>query len=154
MIQYIADAFTDKLFAGNPAAVLPCREMPAPQLMQSIAIENNYSETAFVVRRAPGDYEAMGRVDGRGLIITAPSSRYDFVSRCFYPKLNVPEDPVTGSAHTYLTPLWAGRLGKKEMTAGQLSARGGELGVRLEGNRVFISGRAVLFMQGEIPFDL
>ena len=208
MIQYIADAFTDKLFAGNPAAVLPCREMPAPQLMQSIAIENNYSETAFVVR--PGadggytmdfpvgaykpvpvtegilaatnglareawydggdmmvligseadlaalvpDYEAMGRVEGRGLIITAPSSRYDFVSRCFYPKLNVPEDPVTGSAHTYLTPLWAGRLGKKEMTAGQLSARGGELGVRLEGNRVFITGRAVLFMQGEIPFDL
>ena len=57
MIQYIADAFTDKLFAGNPAAVLPCREMPAPELMQSIAIENNYSETAFVVRRAPGDYE-------------------------------------------------------------------------------------------------
>lgn len=53
------------------------------------------------------DYDAMVRIDGRGLIITAPSREYDFVSRCFYPKLNVPEDPVTGSAHTYLTPLWS-----------------------------------------------
>ena len=57
MIQYIVDAFTDKLFAGNPAAVLPCREMPAPELMQAIAIENNYSETAFVVRRGAGTYD-------------------------------------------------------------------------------------------------
>ena len=71
------------------------------------------------------DYDAMKRIDGRGLIITAPSKEYDFVSRCFYPKLNVPEDPVTGSAHTYLTPLWAGKLGKKEMVAAQLSPRGG-----------------------------
>ena len=57
MIQYIADAFTDTLFAGNPAAVLPCREMPSPELMQAIAIENNYSETAFVVKRGEGAYD-------------------------------------------------------------------------------------------------
>ncbi len=100
------------------------------------------------------DYDAMCRIEGRGLIITAASREYDFVSRCFYPKLNVPEDPVTGSAHTYLTPLWAGRLGKTEMVARQLSPRGGLLRVRLEGQRVSISGNAVLFMQGEIPFDL
>ena len=130
MIQYIADAFTDSLFAGNPAAVLPCRKMPAP------------------------DYDAMSRIEGRGLVITAKSSEYDFVSRCFYPKLNVPEDPVTGSAHTYLTPLWAGKLGKTEMVAKQLSPRGGVLHVRIEGQRVFITGNAVLFMHGEIPFDL
>ena len=255
MIQYIADAFTDTLFAGNPAAVLPCREMPSPELMQAIAIENNYSETAFVVKRGEGaydlkwftpggevalcghatlatsfvlhrfadkgaaemhfhtlsgelivkpgkdgytmdfpvgtyreipvtedilsatgglareayydggdmiavieseedlaaltpDYDAMCRIDGRGLIITSGSQEYDFVSRCFYPKLNVPEDPVTGSAHTYLTPLWAGKLGKKEMVARQLSPRGGTLRVRLAGQRVFITGNAVLFMQG------
>ena len=261
MIQYIADAFTDQLFAGNPAAVLPCREMPAPELMQAIAIENNYSETAFVVKRGKGDYDlkwftpggevelcghatlatsfvlhrfadkgvevmhfhtlsgelivrpcadgytmdfpvgpykaipvteailaatgglakeayydggdliavvdseealaalipdydAMCRIDGRGLVITAASKEYDFVSLCFYPKLNVPEDPVTGSAHTYLTPLWAGKLSKTEMLARQLSPRGGTLRVRLEGRRVFITGQAVLFMQGEIPFEL
>lgn len=100
------------------------------------------------------DFEAMRRIEGRGLIITAPSREYDFVSRCFYPKLNVPEDPVTGSAHTYLAPLWAGKLGKTEMVARQLSARGGTLHLRLEGRRVFITGQAVLFMQGEIPLDL
>ena len=261
MIQYIADAFTDTLFAGNPAAVLPCRTMPDPELMQAIAIENNYSETAFVVKRGTGnydlkwftpggevelcghatlatsfvlyqyadkgveemhfhtlsgelivrpdkdgytmdfpvgpykpipvsaailaatgglakeayydggdliavvdsekdlaalvpDYDAMGKVDGRGLIITAKSKDYDFVSRCFYPKLNVPEDPVTGSAHTYLTPLWSDKLGKTSMVARQLSPRGGTLRVSLEGPRVFITGQAVLFMKGEIPFDL
>ena len=54
MKQYIADAFTDCLFGGNPAAVLPCKAMPSPELMQAIAIENNYSETAFVVKTAPG----------------------------------------------------------------------------------------------------
>lgn len=261
MIQYIADAFTDTLFAGNPAAVLPCRAMPDPKLMQAIAIENNYSETAFVVPCGEGryllkwftpggevalcghatlatsfilhryadkgvqemrfhtlsgelivrpgkdgytmdfpigpykpipvteaiqnatnglakeayydggdmiavvdneddlanlipDYDAMGKVDGRGLVMTAQSKDYDFVSRCFYPKLNVPEDPVTGSAHTYLTPLWAAKLGKTTLVARQLSPRGGTLHVRLAPPRVFITGQAVLFMQGEIPFDL
>ena len=261
MIQYIADAFTDTLFAGNPAAVLPCRQMPSPEMMQAIAIENNYSETAFVVKRGPAeydlkwytpgsevelcghatlatsfvlhhfiepdaeelhfhtlsgelivrpgadgytmdfplgqyksvpvtekilaatnglareawydggdmmvligseedlaslipDYEAMRLIEGRGLIITACSKEYDFVSRCFYPKLNVPEDPVTGSAHTYLTPLWAGKLGKTEMIAKQLSPRGGVLRVRTDGQRVYITGNAVLFMRGDIPFDL
>ena len=62
--------------------------------------------------------------------------------------------PSAGSAHTYLTPLWAGKLDKTEMVARQLSQRGGLLRVRLEGQRVFITGNAVLFMQGEIPFDL
>jgi len=100
------------------------------------------------------DYDAMRKVDGRSLVITAKSKDYDFVSRCFYPKLNVPEDPVTGSAHTYLTPLWAAKLGKTEMVAKQLSPRGGILRVRLAPPRVFITGQAVLFMKGEIPFDL
>ncbi|MBR3012817.1 MAG: PhzF family phenazine biosynthesis protein [Bacteroidales bacterium] len=279
MKQYIVDAFTEELFAGNPAAVLPCRSMPSADLMLKIAVENNYSETAFVVRKGEGrydlkwftpggevelcghatlatsfvlhrfadpgvgemhfdtlsgelivrasaeggytmdfpqgaykqipvgadilaasgglaveafydgeggdmivifpseesvrgfvpNYDLIRRVDGRGFVITAaasplpadctsatepPPCRYDFVSRCFYPKLNVPEDPVTGSAHTYLTPLWAARLGKAEMTARQLSRRGGTLRVRLGSGRVYITGSARLFMQGDIPFDL
>ncbi|MCR4860696.1 MAG: PhzF family phenazine biosynthesis protein [Bacteroidales bacterium] len=261
MKQYIADAFTDRLFGGNPAAVLPCRQMPPAELMQALAIENNYSETAFVVKTGPGrydlkwftpggevelcghatlatsfvlhryadlgvdemhfntlsgelvvrasedgytmdfplgrfreipvspeilaatgglareafydggdmmvlvdseealagfqpDFEAMKRIDGRGLILTAASNRCDFVSRCFYPKLDVPEDPVTGSAHTYLTPFWAERLGRRTMTARQISRRGGLLKVSTDGKRVFITGSAVLFMQGDIPLDL
>ena len=306
MKQYIVDAFTEELFAGNPAAVLPCRSMPSADLMLKIAVENNYSETAFVVRKGEGrydlkwftpggevelcghatlatsfvlhrfadpgvgemhfdtlsgelivrasaeggytmdfplgaykqipvgadilaasgglaveafydgeggdmiviflseesvrgfvpNYDLIRRVDGRGFVITAAASplpadctsatdlphspfapasssslatadtpvvppaseptpcRYDFVSRCFYPKLNVPEDPVTGSAHTYLTPLWAARLGKVGMTARQLSRRGGTLRVRLGSGRVYITGSARLFMQGDIPFDL
>ena len=100
------------------------------------------------------NYDAMKEIDGRGLILTAPSEAYDVVSRCFYPKLNVPEDPVTGSAHTQLTPFWAKRLGKQEMTAKQISRRGGILRVSLQNGRVFITGNAVLFMDGEIPFDL
>lgn len=121
------------------------------------------------VRGFVPNYDLIRRVDGRGFVITAaasplpadctsatepPPCRYDFVSRCFYPKLNVPEDPVTGSAHTYLTPLWAARLGKAEMTARQLSRRGGTLRVRLGSGRVYITGSARLFMQGDIPFDL
>ena len=263
MKQYIADAFTTELFGGNPAAVLPCKAMPPHDLMHRIAIENNYSETAFVVKKGEGRYdlkwftpggevdlcghatlatsfvlhrfadpgvsemrydtvsgelivtaeengytldfptgncrqipvteemmaataglareafyedgdlvvllpdeacvadfvpdmEAIRRLPGRGLVITAASGQegFDFVSRCFYPKLEVPEDPVTGSAHTYLTPIWAEKLGKTEMTAKQISARGGTLKVQLAGERVHITGQAVLFMQGEIPFDL
>lgn len=284
MKQYIVDAFTEELFGGNPAAVLPCRQMPSSDLMHAIARENNYSETAFVVRKGPGwydlkwftpggevtlcghatlatsfvldsivdkgvgemhfdtlsgelivrregfggsvgadatagmsagytldfpvgpyqpvalspllrqitsglaqeayyeededfiavvpseadvlefepDYDLLKQLPGRGLILTAHTFRpgFDFVSRCFYPKLDVPEDPVTGSAHTYLTPLWAGKLGKKTMTAAQVSRRGGVLKVRLgdaesgSAGRVFITGSAVLFMEGDIPFDL
>ena len=261
MKQYIVDAFADELFTGNPAAVLPCRAFPADELMQKLAIENNYSETAFVVKKEKGRYDLrwftpggeidlcghatlaasfvvstfvdpdvtemrfdtlsgelivtregdlftmdfpVGRsslipvtdaiqaaagglakqawydggdmvvvaesernvrefvpdgdrikaVDGLGFILTAPGETCDFVSRCFYPKLAILEDPVTGRAHTYTTPLWSRWLGKETMTARQLSARGGALTVRMAGERVRISGRVQLFMAGDIPFEL
>ena len=89
-----------------------------------------------------------------GFILTAESEKFDFVSRCFYPKTSVPEDLVTGRAHTYLTPIWTEKLGKKIMTAKQISERGGILTVRQEGERVFITSNAQLFMEGNIPFDL
>lgn len=260
MKQYIVDAFAEELFSGNPAAVLPCKQMPPAELMLKIAIENNYSETAFVVKRKPGQYDLKwftpgGEIDlcghatlgtsyvvsrfvdpgiremhfhtlsgelivtrnengftmdfplgvsspvplsedmlravgpiaveahegddtvilvsdekalqdfvpdgdlicclhGVGLILTAPSEEYDFVSRCFYPKLKILEDPVTGRAHTYLTPIWRKKLGKEVMRAKQISARGGILTVEQKGDRVFITGSVQLFMEGEIPFDL
>ncbi len=87
---------------------------------------------------------------GRGLIVSAPGDSVDFVSRFFAPQVGVDEDPVTGSAHTTLTPVWHQKLGKKVMTAKQLSKRQGELTCEYKGDRVKISGYAVTYLKGEI----
>lgn len=261
MEQYIVDAFADKIFSGNTAAVLPCSKMPSADIMQNIALENNYSETAFVVKLSPGQYhlkwftpggeidlcghatlaaayvvhnyidkgiteihfhtlsgeltvikngkgftmdfpigktkpvpltkeielatehmaleayydggdivviisdenalltfkpngDLIRKLDGLGLIVTAKSKEVDFVSRCFYPKLDVLEDPVTGRAHTFLAPIWSKKLNKTVLTAKQLSRRGGILGIELKKDRVLLTGEVQLFMKGEIPFTL
>jgi PhzF family phenazine biosynthesis protein len=253
---YQIDAFTSRVFAGNPAAVCPLDAWLPDATMQSIAAENNLSETAYFVREnggyrirwfTPGveadlcghatlasgylllarltpeadtvefasrsgplrvtrrgkllalDFparppevaaipEALARglgaaptaflLAGRrgfavydtaaqvralapdmaalavhapdGIAVTAPDSEYDFVSRFFAPSKGIPEDPVTGSTHTSLIPYWAARLGKTALRAAQLSARGGELQCRLDGDRVEIAGEAVLYMEGRI----
>jgi PhzF family phenazine biosynthesis protein len=253
---YQVDAFADRLFSGNPAAVCPLEAWLPDETMQGIAAENNLAETAFYVRdeaglhirwftptvevdlcghatlatayvvfthdRPSGDViefssksgplkvkregellvldfpadrvepvevtpmliEALGRepieaykgktdylvvygvqehvaslapdlcdlamVPVRGIIVTAPGRDVDFVSRFFAPQVGVPEDPVTGSAHTTLTPYWAARLGKADLTAMQLSKRQGRLRCRLAGSRVEIAGRAVPYMAGTI----
>jgi predicted PhzF superfamily epimerase YddE/YHI9 len=89
-------------------------------------------------------------IDAFAVIVTAPGSDCDFVSRFFAPKAGVPEDPVTGSAHCTLIPYWAQRLGKREMLARQISARGGELHCRAVGDRVYIGGRCVTYLEGII----
>ena len=255
MIQYIVDAFTDRVFQGNPAAVCVLDSWPPQELMQKIAMENNFAETAFVVpkgerwhlrwftpekefdlcghatlaaayvlfrfyrpeaeeltfkhpsgpltvrrkgellemdfpaytparvevsdemtaalgvrpreawrardllcvldreedviRLCP-DLRAMEALEGEICIVTARSGQFDCVSRCFAPGCSVPEDPVTGSAHCLIVPYWAKRLGKTELTARQASARGGTLLCRLEGDRVFLAGQAVLFARSEL----
>lgn len=255
MKQYVVDAFTDRVFAGNPAAVCVIDEWLSEALMQQIAIENNLSETAFVVPEQEGyhirwftpggevdlcghatlasayvlhrfvapeaemfsfrsqsgsltvrirgdlleldfpsrmpeavpfipemqevlggltaqafisrdlmlvlereeevvDFEPDGRLiealPGMGLIITARSREYDFVSRAFFPKDKIPEDPVCGSAHCNLIPYWAERLGKDKLVARQASARGGVLYCENRGERVRIAGKAALYSIGEI----
>lgn len=260
---YQVDAFTDRLFSGNPAAVCPLEEgAQAGQawlpdaVMQQIAAENNLAETAFYTRSGSGyairwftpacevdlcghatlasgyvvftydgfkgdtvefasksgvlrvrrdgdllvldfpadtvrpsattetlvealgaepaechkgktdyllvysseeqvaalapDFDDLAMVPARGIIVTAPGREVDFVSRFFGPQVGVNEDPVTGSAHTTLTPYWAHRLGKTELTARQLSKRGGALRCRLAGDRVEIAGRAVPYLEGTI----
>jgi len=258
---YQVDAFTDQIFAGNPAAVVPVPEFPADDLMQHIAAENNLSETAFVVIRGRGKFDirwftpamevrlcghatlaaahilyqsggqhldklrfktrkagtitVIPREDGsyamdfpadipkkirppkslknilnglkpleiwagtddlvvvvkdqrqvenvqpdlsllaglkkyRGLLVTAPGTEHDFVSRGFFPAYGIDEDPVTGSAHTVLTPLWSKKLGKKIMTARQVSRRGGELLCQLRGKKVRLTGKAVTYLSGQI----
>ena len=255
---YQVDAFTSRLFGGNPAAVCPLSEWLPNATMQAIAAENNLAETAFFVpqgeryllrwftptvevelcghatlasgyvvtrilapeRRAvtfdtlkagplevsrdgdllamdfPAwppqeksvdprvlaalgaapvesfvargrnlavydraedvaalrpDFAAMRRVEGANAIATAPGRNgVDFVSRYFAPNYGVDEDSVTGSAHCVLTPYWAARLGKEQLTARQISARGGELTCTLRGDRVTIAGHAVLYLEGAI----
>lgn len=253
---YQVDAFTDRLFGGNPAAVCPLDSWLPDDLMQQIAAENNLAETAFYVKAGAGFHirwftptvevdlcghatlasayvafhfggvagdvvefasksgplrvkreadllvldfpadpvvpvaapqllvDALGRepvetyrgktdylvvfdaqahvanlqpklgdlamVPARGIIVTAPGRDVDFVSRFFAPQVGVPEDPVTGSAHTTLTPYWSARLGKRELTAMQLSKRQGTLWCRHAGDRVEIAGRAVLYLKGTI----
>lgn len=92
--------------------------------------------------------------DCLGIIVTAPGREVDFVSRFFAPRTGVPEDPVTGSAHASLVPYWAQRLGKRCLTAHQLSARGGELFCEDGGERVKIGGYAVPYLRGEIEINL
>lgn len=98
------------------------------------------------------DFRALARIPARGFIATAPGTESDFISRCFFPAFGIDEDPATGSAHTTLTPYWAGRLGKNSLTAIQRSERQGYLRCTLQKDRVLISGQAVLYLEGR--FDL
>lgn len=252
---YIIDAFADRVFQGNPAGVcLLERELP-PEVMQSIAAENNLSETAFLlkerdayrlrwftptfeidlcghatlasayavctiaepgrrqvefstasgilrVRRRGDSYEmdlpnreprpveitpelirALGAeplalyaardlfavlpdeqavrdyapdysrllplTDFLGICVTAPGKDADFVSRFFCPELQL-EDPVTGSAHSALAPLWAGKLGRTSLTARQLSRRGGTLVCEVSEETVTVCGGAALYLRGQL----
>ena len=254
---YQVDAFTDKVFAGNPAAVCILDQWLPDEIMQNIGAENNLAETAFVVKRE-NDYEirwftpaievalcghatlasahvlfnyykqttdtirffsrhsgnlsvsrkdelltldfpsdALEKVDpprdilrafniepneifkgrtdymlvynnqkeieqmdpdmgilkkteARGIIITAPGEKVDFVSRFFAPGSGIDEDPVTGSAHTTLTPFWSRKLNKNILQAKQLSKRGGDLVCEMVDDRVKITGKALTYLIGEI----
>ena len=106
------------------------------------------------VRQLDPDLDAVAVLDAAvGLIPTAladPGAGYDFVSRVFAPQAGIPEDPVTGSAHTVLAPYWAERLGRTSLTGHQVSRRSGLVGVELEGDRVTITGRAVTVFDGTL----
>ncbi|MFC7527665.1 PhzF family phenazine biosynthesis protein [Actinoplanes sp. GCM10030250] len=104
------------------------------------------------VRAIVPDLRALVPLSRRGVIVTAAAGEaaYDFVSRFFGPAVGVDEDPVTGSAHTALTPYWAARLGRDDMTGYQASPRGGLVRVALRGDRTEISGHAVTVIDGEL----
>ena len=90
---------------------------------------------------------------GANVIATAPGDDVDFVSRFFAPMSGIDEDPVTGSAHCTLSPYWAQRLNKDELTARQISVRGGDVGCRIHGDRVILTGHCAFYMEGclEVP---
>jgi predicted PhzF superfamily epimerase YddE/YHI9 len=102
------------------------------------------------IRDMRPDFDRVAALEAMGVIVTAPGAEVDFVSRYFAPRVGIPEDPVTGSAHCTLVPYWANRLGKTRLTARQLSARGGELSCEIRGDRVGIAGNAVEYLRGEI----
>jgi len=95
----------------------------------------------------------VSELNSRGLIISAKGDHYDFVSRCFYPKSKIDEDPVTGSAHTLLIPYWADILKKDNLKAYQCSERGGSLNCELKGERVFIGGNTARYLDGTIHLN-
>lgn len=99
------------------------------------------------------DFGKLMNVEARGVIVTAPGKEVDFVSRFFGPQVGINEDPVTGSAHTVLTPFWSKRLNKKELTAVQLSARRGRLLCSDRGERTLIAGEARMYLEGTIFLD-
>ena len=107
---------------------------------------------AAAVRSLVPDLDAVAAIDARAIVVTARSddARYDFVSRCFGPRVGIDEDPATGSAHCALATYWAERLGRTEFRAYQASARGGTLLVTLEGDRVRLGGTAVTISRGEL----
>jgi PhzF family phenazine biosynthesis protein len=109
-------------------------------------------ESETVVRELQPDIAQLATIPVRGIIVTSQASTpgYDFVSRFFAPRVGIPEDPVTGSAHCVLAPFWSNRLERKELTGYQASARGGTVRVRLDGTRVQLGGQAVTVLRCEL----
>jgi predicted PhzF superfamily epimerase YddE/YHI9 len=105
------------------------------------------------VKSLEPDMQKVAELPYDEIIITAKGDDCDFASRMFAPRIGIPEDPVTGAIHCSLIPYWAGQLGKNELFARQVSARGGELFCELAGDRVKIGGHATLFLKGEIYID-
>ena len=142
----------------------PVREAPPPAgLVEALGAKPVWTgmspfdvlcefDTEERVRALKPDYRQLSEVGVRGVMATAASdgAPYDFVSRFFAPGSGIDEDPVTGSAHCALTPYWAAKLGKSEMKAYQGLKRGGEVDVRLKGDRVVLAGRAVTVLEGEL----
>jgi PhzF family phenazine biosynthesis protein len=145
-----------------PAVNVTPAEAPAGLLaglnVQAIAVGRNKFdylvevEHAEQVRSLKPNFSELETVQMRGVIVTARSDepRFDFISRFFAPGAGVNEDPVTGSAHCALAPYWGAKLGKNDMTALQASRRSGVIRVRVQGDRVLLSGRAITVLRGEL----
>lgn len=144
-----------------PAKPVTPAEAP-PDLLESLGVQPTFigrSQFDYLlelpspayVRSIEPDFTRLKKVPARGVIVTAASPHpFDFISRFFAPAVGVNEDPVTGSAHTSLTPYWSAILGKTHLTAFQASGRGGVLRLRLKNDRVGIAGQAVTVFTGQL----
>ncbi len=109
--------------------------------------------TESEVRSFQPDFQRIASLDAFAVIVSAPGDAVDYVYRFFAPRQGIPEDPATGSANCTLVPYWGARLGKAELVAKQLSARGGDLRCTLRGDRVLIAGRVAEYLRGEITVE-
>lgn len=161
-------AWIDMDFPSNP----PVEAAPTAGLLEALGARPRFLgrsrfdwfvevESEEELRSLTPDFGRLRLVETRGTIVTSRASgagrgsssasgSFDFVSRFFAPSSGIDEDPVTGSAHCSLAPFWAERLGKDSMSGWQASARGGEVRVRVAGDRVVLSGQAVTVMRGEL----
>jgi PhzF family phenazine biosynthesis protein len=145
----------------------PDEETDAPKYMrESLGVPIKYIgrnridyivevEDEQTVKNLKPDLVLMKSITTRGVLVTAKADDEDtdFVSRCFFPAIGIDEDPVTGSAHCCLGPYWAQKLGKTQLSARQISERGGELRLKVTGERVLIYGQAVTVIKGELEAD-
>lgn len=154
-----ASDFIELDFPATPASPV---EIP-PELSEALgAVPISLGKSRFdylavfeseeIVRALLPDFRKLEKIPVRGVIVTALSDdpRFDFVDRFFAPAVGVDEDPVCGSAHCCLTPYWAERLGKPDLMAHQVSARGGVLRLKFKGDRVILGGQAVTIWKGEL----
>lgn len=146
-LNFPADGFTR---LEPSTELMSCFDKPAQEVYRGS------SDLMFVfasrrdIETISPDLPRIAHLKERGIIATARGSDTDFVSRFFAPAIGINEDPVTGSAHTTLTPYWSKMLNKTELTARQVSERGGFLICKQLGDRVEISGQAVFYLKGEI----
>jgi PhzF family phenazine biosynthesis protein len=149
----------DQFLMDFPASEL--NETSAPQFLEmaiGVPAKELYRDTDYLyvvesaeqVRNLKPDFRELEKADVRGIIVTASAAKVDFVSRFFAPAVGVDEDPVTGSAHTMLTPYWSGKYGKNELVGRQVSRRGGKVYCKNKDGRVELGGTARTFLQGEI----
>ncbi|MEQ9091310.1 MAG: PhzF family phenazine biosynthesis protein [Balneola sp.] len=149
----------DRLMMDFPTDDMPQVEPPAV-LFQALGIRSDHVfftddymvvlDSEEEVLNLDPDFRLLSEVNARGIIVTATGKEVDFVSRFFAPGAGIDEDPVTGSAHTKLTPYWSRKLGKDILEARQISKRVGELTCRNKGERTEILGNAITYMIGEI----
>jgi PhzF family phenazine biosynthesis protein len=125
---------------------LPPNEIYQHKNERCLAVYNTEEE----VKQLIPDMLILKKLEHRGITVTAPGKDVDFVSRTFYPQKTISEDPATGASHCLLAPYWSQRLNKTELHARQVSQRGGEMICHYLGDRVLISGRAVMYAQGNI----
>ncbi len=142
-----------------PAGLLEALGIEATSVLETLISRNSVYcvlESEQQVQNLKPNMALLERLELRGVVVTARGQSCDFASRYFAPKIGVPEDPVTGGIHTSLIPYWAEKLGKLELHAKQLSARGGDLWCKLVGDRVNIAGTVVPYLEGfiEVPDSL
>ena len=107
-------------------------------------------DTEEEVKQIKPNMQTLKKLEHRGISVTAPGIKVDFVSRTFYPQKTISEDPATGASHCLLAPYWSKRLNKTDLHALQVSDRGGEIFCQYQGDRVLISGKAVIYLQGSV----